>query len=190
MDALNGGSSLVRRAAALGLTFFGPEAYPVVAQALSSSDDDVRFYATGFLEKMPPSSVSMLTGMLRDRNEDVRRRAATTLSRLDPRIAAAGASELIRALQDESASVRRGAAHALGKIGDRAVGAFLPLLKVMCEDEDREVRADAGEALLDLGLPEEAEMDLAVMGLTKALAHNDEEVRRNVARIFSAFGPK
>jgi HEAT repeat protein len=85
---------------------------------------------------------------LRDKNSNIREKAAETLGRIGDRRAV---EPLIKALGDENLNVREKAAEALGYMGDsRAVE---PLIIVALKDEDWWVRNKAAEALVNIGKP-------------------------------------
>jgi beta-lactamase regulating signal transducer with metallopeptidase domain len=125
-------------------------------------------WALGQLED--PSSVSILTLVLRDRSAEVRGRAAWALGSIEP---TGAPPALVEALGDVSAEVRLRTAWALGHIADSTVAARLG---VALRDSSAEVRKAALWALGQIG------GDAAQAPLLQALQDADPEVRARAAR--------
>src|SRR5207249_2599909 len=83
---------------------------------------------------------------LADKNENVRRKAAYTLGRLNAEPAAA-IGVLIKAFEDKSGDVRQAAAEALSKYGEKAVPALIEIL----QGEKEQPRLEAASALAQIG---------------------------------------
>ncbi|MDD1674258.1 MAG: HEAT repeat domain-containing protein [Methanomicrobiales archaeon] len=112
---------------------------------------------------------------LKDRNSDIRNRAAADLGELrDP----STVPILEEALRDEDSGVRWKAAEALGKIGEAAVSSLAKALG----DADADVRWKAAVAL---GL---SGSTTAIEPLVHALADSDPFVRTRAAHALSRFG--
>lgn len=94
-----------------------PEASRVAASALNDGTPVVRVTAAHAILSLPSSeAVSLLTPLLKDKSEFVRREAASALGQTHNRAAVGALSEAL--LSDKKASVRGAAAVALGEIGD------------------------------------------------------------------------
>jgi HEAT repeat protein len=104
-----------------------------------------RLDALSALEKIGPSAVDTLIGLLEDKDLFVRQYAPSGLGVIGDKRAVPA---LIRRLRDPHEFVRAAAAEALGKLRDpRAVG---PLARA-CSDLNSDVRESAAEALGEIG---------------------------------------
>ena len=126
------------------------------------------------VEIKDPQAVPALSQALRDKNSDVRYRAAKALGKIkDPR----AVEPLMEALKDEREYVRKVAAEALGERKDpRAV----PALRQALKDKDSDVGCRAAGALWRIEDP------AAVPALTQAL--KDEGVRKRAAGALVSIG--
>jgi hypothetical protein len=107
-------------------------------------------------------TVKSLIRALKDKNEDVRERAAMALGKIGDERAV---EPLIRALQDKDEDVRERAAMALGKIGDER--AVEPLIRAL-KDKDKFVRTSAAKSIGKIG---------DINFLVNALRDKDSNVR-------------
>lgn len=106
---------------------------------------------------------------LKDKDKDVRYKAATSLSFLDNERAVI---PLIAALKDENAGVRMEVVFSLGKLKDKR--AVLPLITALKDDKEKRVRREAAKAL---GVLKDKR---AVVPLIAALNDKDSEGRSSV----------
>ena len=134
----------------------GPKgAVPLLIEALSDKDGDVRHFAASALGRIGPTAkpaVRPLIRLLHDEGVLIRLAAAEALGRIhgDPRGTGEASPPLIRALvgalKDEESSVRWSAAQALGEIGPAAKEA-VPALTDALNDNNRRVRNRAALAM-------------------------------------------
>jgi len=137
----------------------------IMPAALKNSRLEVRLKAAKLLQDLPdPVAVEPLIGALRDKDGNVRRRAAIALGKIGQ---PAGQS-LIRLLQDPDPEIRRVAVEQLGKI--RHLEA-LELLLTALRDPDPNVQWWAAWALGEMGSPAEE-------ALKKLLRDPDPGVQR------------
>ncbi|MBI3303281.1 MAG: HEAT repeat domain-containing protein [Deltaproteobacteria bacterium] len=122
--ALRDGDYSTQRAAADALGAIG-DMRAIEPLVTAFKDERVWWAAMDALVRIGPAAVGSLVAALRDRDENVRGRAAQALGRLrDTR----AVDPLMAALKDKDWFVREAAAEALGRIGDvRAVGSLLAL---------------------------------------------------------------
>jgi HEAT repeat protein len=141
--------------AALALSVMGAEAYRPLADALTSTDAEVRKEALRSLGKLqqrapldPDHVVPALLDALADRDPGVRAIAATYVGIIheDP---GASVPALIEMLKDEDAGVRTAAARALGSFG-AAGAAAIPALRRAQGDKDEAVAREAGVSIVKL----------------------------------------
>ena len=112
----------VRRSCAYALTEIGERGVDRIAEALKSSNDDVRYWVTRILESIGEPGVPYLVKALRDTNKEIRYFSAKALgSSFDSSIT----KDLILSLGDEIWSVRKAAAESLCKLEN------LPIDEVM-----------------------------------------------------------
>jgi HEAT repeat protein len=137
----------------------------VLSTALQDSRLDVRLKAAKMLQDLPdPVAVEPLIGALRDRDVNIRLRAATALGN----IGQPAVKSLIGLLKDPDPEMRRVAVEQLGKI--RHPEALAPLLTVL-RDPDPNVQWWAAWALGEMGSPAEE-------ALRKLLRDPDPKVQR------------
>src|SRR5262249_7704201 len=102
----------------------GKPAIPLLTEALSDPDADVRRLALQALKKIDPAAkpgepeINAYARDLQDPDPGIRLRAATTLARIGP-VAASAVPALLEAANDEDPDVRRVAIDALSKIQPR-----------------------------------------------------------------------
>ena len=124
-----------------------PEASRAAAPALNDGTPVVRVTAAHAILSLPArEAVALLTPMLRDKSEFVRREVASVLGKARDRSAVNALSETL--LQDKKPSVRGAAAVALGVVGDEsAVPALTQVLtagkKKRSDEEEFVVRSAA-----------------------------------------------
>jgi HEAT repeat protein len=145
----------VRRAAIDGLyqsDWRRPEAVPVVAGALESSEPVLRWQAGYVLGTLGPGAAAAAPALIkatRDPDEKVRWAAVCALGKMAP--AAPGAiPALVQAVQDPSVLVAIHAAGALGDLGPRAAAAVPALLEAFRKG-DQPVKIEAAKSLGALG---------------------------------------
>lgn len=141
--------------AALALSVMGPEAYTPLADALVSTESEVRKEALRSLGKLqqraplqPSIVVAHLLDALADRDATVRTIAATYLGIIHED-AQAVVPALVEMLKDEDPEVRTAAASALGEFGPAAEPALAALRKAQ-GDKDENVAREAGIAVVKL----------------------------------------
>ena len=139
-------------------------------------DEYTRDSAVEALLRFGGGAVEPLINTLKDKDEEVRYKAAKALGKTGDKRAV---EPLIKALEDEYYSVRQNAAGALDKIGDKR--AVIPLIKTL-EDENEHVRYIAAEALGKIGDKRAVEL------LTKALEDEDYRVRSKAADALKKLG--
>ncbi len=121
------------------------------------------------LGRIGTTGISIIVKALKDKDSDVRGRAAEALENIKSDTAV---QLLINALKDEDSDVRGRAAEALGNIkSDTAVQPLINALK----DEDSDVRGSAAQALGNI------KSDTAVQPLINALKDEDSDVRGSAA---------
>lgn len=130
----------------------GQTSVPVLAEALSDSDPQVRAAAAEALGKIGAPSVAALPELRALVNDDgdasVRLKAIEALLIISPDTAAL--RPLTTALADSAAQVRRAAASALGALGPLAAPATAPLTRAL-SDSSAAVRAAGALALGQIG---------------------------------------
>ena len=141
--------------AALALTVMGPEAYTPLADALVSTESEVRKEALRSLGKLqqrtpldPSAVVPHLLDALADRDATVRTIAATYLGIIHEN-AEAVVPALMEMLKDENPEVRAAAATALGEFGPAGEPALTALRRAQ-GDKDENVAREAGIAVVKL----------------------------------------
>lgn len=141
--------------AAMALSMMGREAYTPLADALVSTESEVRKEALRSLGKLqqraplePSAVVPHLLDALADRDAGVRTIAATYLGIIH-QDAEAVVPALVEMLKDESPEVRTAAATALGEFGAAAEPALGALRKAQ-GDKDENVAREAGIAVVKL----------------------------------------
>jgi HEAT repeat protein len=165
----------VRAVAASSLSVLGgasPAAIPVLRDMLTTGE---RLAALRALTRYGPDAepaMPRLVELLKDKDSEVRWRAAMTLGKIGP--AARGTvPALVAALQDEDALVREHAAEALGDIGPDARDA-VPALTTALRDPDARVRRDAVRSLGQIGEAAKA----AAPAIRPLLDDKEDRVRR------------
>ena len=183
-----------RRAMIIALGAIGPdarEALPALAAALrdgyGSVDDLVGFEAAAALMKVDPdgtASGQCVLAMLRDKNPDVRCRAASLVRLLGPGLKSV-APALAEATKDAHAGVRLEALRSLVALKAEA-GLMLPLLTAAIGDSEKYVRMHAAQGLAGYG----PEAKGATKTLIDAVAkEKDPEVRSQEIRALRYIGP-
>ena len=138
--------------------------------------------------------VAALADKLKDKDPDVRRKAAAGLGNIGPKgkdaasredlgpAVKAAAEVLAGVLKDENAGVRLQAAQALRSL-DRGAKPAVAALAGAMKDEDAAVRGAAASALERIG----PEARAALPALADALKDDDKDVRRNAAFALARF---
>ena len=146
-------SAKVRKECVKALTALGmEEGLPAVERALSDASPAVRLTAVRSVYRLAESvpdggarrSAASLVGLLSDKHEDVRRRAAACLGWLGQEHLA---THLLPLLRDESAFVRRTALDALGNLRSRRA---VPEVIELLDDPEIAVRKKAFDVLRDI----------------------------------------
>jgi HEAT repeat protein len=161
-------------------------------------------------------TLEQLIDCLKDKNENIRKRAAEILSVFweekgikaligvinDENGHNVAMESLVRighravpflgeTLKDENKDVRRRAAEALGKIGQGAEEAAPALIQSALKDKDKDVRKNAAYALGLTGpKAEKAILRSVVTALIQALKDKNEDVRRGATWALGEIGPK
>ncbi len=160
----------IRDAAIRAMVGFGPEALPLLAGALKSPSDAVRFEAGEILKRLSRDAIPTFCDALKNSNVLVRRQAAWNLGELGM-TASEAARDLIGALQDPDPEVRWRAAWALGRMGEEAVIAEAALTRAL-EDREPLVRSASAWSIGNL-----AAGDASVARLTERLKDENPDVR-------------
>lgn len=134
----------VRRSSAYALTEIGERGVDKIAEALKSSNDDVRYWVTRILESIGEPGVPFLVKALKDPNREIRFFAARALgTSFDVGVARA----LIGSLNDEVWSVRKAAAESICRLENLAVDELLR--HISSDNED--IRHWISEIIRDIG---------------------------------------
>jgi HEAT repeat protein len=183
IDALRDKDARWQAARALG--YIGPEAVPVLIEALKGQDEGVRFSAAwvlGIIGLEAKTAVPDLIEALKDKDEKIRQYAAEALGRIGP-AAKEAVPALIEVLKDQDENVRWWAADALGRIGLEAKTAVPDLIEAL-KDKYEDVRWHAAQALGRIG-PAAKE---AVPALIEELKDENVLVRRFAAEALRRIG--
>jgi HEAT repeat protein len=164
-----------------------PEASRAAAAALSDATPIVRATAAHALLSLPSrDAASLLTPLLKDKSEFVRREAASVLGQTRDRSAVNALSEAL--LKDKKSSVRGAAAIALGEIGDEAaVAALLQTLtsgKKKRSSEDEFVLRAAARSLGQI----RSRAAVPVLIATLENSSNAPDTRREAATALGLIG--
>jgi len=160
--------------AAYTLHQIGPEAAPVLSQALKSTNTWTRSQAAGFLGASgDKASVPSLIAALKDSDFITKSKAARALSRF-PEQADVIVPALIGCLDDPDDTFRMNAARALAAFGEKAKPAFPNLMKMVTNTNYQE-GTTAVTVLMKI------DSDAALTALIKNLESEDLEVRRTTA---------
>lgn len=173
VKSLKHGNPGTRTIAARQLGRKGPEAVPMLTEALGDENEDVRKAAIDSLGNIGPEAkraIPALTESLKDEDADVSMAVIRSLRSVDPE----AITPLIEALKVEHGVVRRSAAQALMEMGPKAKDAMPALAEVLKSDPDDDVRCTAALALGSMG-PE------AIPALTEVL--QDTGVRYSRVRV-------
>ena len=230
IEALKNENVYIRRRAAEVLIRMGEPAVKPLVQALEDKDSDRMRVAIALdelgwkprddtekasyliakkewdeLAKLREPAVGLLIEALKDKDEDVRKHAATALGEIGDeralqqliqalnnewgvqsevakalgKIGEPAVEPLIQALEDRDENLRSGAAMALGNIGDARASA--PLIEAL-KDENRDVRREAAFALGEVG------DERAVEPLIQALKYEDKWIRKAAAMSLGQVG--
>jgi HEAT repeat protein len=188
LTALRDPEIKVRLVAAQAVWLLGrhTQGVPVLIEALSGEDPDLRLNAVVALAKMGPDAreaVGALAKALHGRDAAVRAHAAEALYRVGPEAKSAVPS-LCDALQSPDASLRVQAAYALGGVGKEAREA-LPMLERALTDKETAVRLFAARALWAV----EPKIGVVLPVLTQALQKDaDAGQRARAAAILGSLG--
>jgi HEAT repeat protein len=118
---------------------------------------------------------------LKNRDADIRKRAAEGLGKLGPAAPEEAVRELRGAVKDDDDGVRRGAIVALGQIGPGAKDA-VPALILALDDDNASVRSATAEALGKIGQE-------AVPALIKAVDADRPRIRVGALQALGFAGP-
>lgn len=129
---------------------YGDKALPALTSALKNRNPSVRLSAVETLARLEANNTARpLAIALKDRDQDVRERAAYALGALG-RAAKETVPTLIIALKDPQATVRAAAADALGSVGKDDAAAVNALTEAL-DDKDWLVRFQTVRALASIG---------------------------------------
>jgi len=173
-----------RSSAALALHRLGSEErdiLPIINETLklNGTNRDEALAVIAGIGPAAAASVPFVRPYLKDKEPDMRRRAATAIGNIGPKAADASLA-IADLLKDKDTSVRLTAAETLGKIGPGAKEATAALCDAF-KDSDESVRRAATEAIDRIG-------PAAVAFLTDALADKDIKARRRAAELLGALG--
>jgi len=183
-----------RRAMIVALGAIGPEArqaapalVAAVRDGYGNVDDLVGFEAMAALVKIDPENTASgrcVIAMLRDKNPEVRSRAAAMVRLLGPAVKSM-APALVEAAKDPHPGVRMEALRSLVALRPEA-GLVLPLLTAALGDADKYVRLYAAQGLAGCG----PEAKGATKPLIDAVAREkDPDVRSQEIRALRYIGP-
>lgn len=134
----------VRRSSAYALTEIGERGVEKIAEALKSSNDDVRYWVTRILESVGEPGVPFLVKALKDPNREIRFFAARALG---TSFDASVARSLIGSLNDEVWSVRKAAAESICRLENLAIE---DLLRHIASDNE-DIRHWISQIIKDVG---------------------------------------
>ena len=153
----------VRRSCAYALTEIGERGVDKIAEALKSSNDDVRYWVTRILETIGEPGVPYLVKALKDQNKEIRFFAAKALgTAFDTSVT----KHLILALADEYWSVRKAAAESLCRLDN------LPIDEVMrfISSDNEDIRYWVSYVIKEVG-------HIYVSKIIEAMRRGDAELR-------------
>jgi len=134
----------VRRSSAYALTEIGERGVDKIAEALKSSNDDVRYWVTRILESIGEPGVPYLIRALKDPNREIRFFAARALgSSFDSSVA----RSLVHSLSDEVWSVRKAAAESICRLDNPPLE---DLLRHISSDNE-DIRHWIGQIIREIG---------------------------------------
>jgi HEAT repeat protein len=184
LKALKGGNKEARADAAIARGNYGAaaaEAAPALAATMRQDIDvNVANHASRALAKIGRHAVPELIQSFKDRDHNVRYRAAWALHSIGPDGEEA-VPALIKALHDDHEQVRTWSAYALGEIGPQARDAAMDLVKLL-RDPKANLRQQASSALQKIG-------EHAVPALIEALREQQARGREEVAYALRLLGP-
>jgi HEAT repeat protein len=147
---------------------------PTLVHALGTSDEAMRRVLQDALVRVGPPAVEPLIDAFKDRNTELRARAAKVLVA----IGKPSVEPLTHTLRDPSDLVRWRAARTLGKIGDPYA---IPSLIDALGEDDILLRRDAADALAKLGSP-------ALEPLILALQGGQPQIQKEAAEVLGRLG--
>jgi len=189
---LNSGSVEERRDALMRLgNLRRPDASKVAAAGLSDVEPVVRVTAARAILSLPPAeAATLLSPLLQDKLEFVRREAAYALGETRSRTAVAALTNLL--ITDKDAGVRGAAAVALGTIGDESAVPTLSQVLVGRTDKKKKAKAHENEFVMraatrSLGqIRSRSAVDVLIATLTNEA--NDSDLRREAATALGLIG--
>jgi HEAT repeat protein len=167
------------------------DASRIAAAGLTDVAPIVRVAATHALRSLPPAeAVTLLTPLLQDKMEFVRRETAYALGETGSHSAATPLQSVL--LNDQETSVRAAAAVALGEIGDES--SVQSLAQVLAGQSEKKKKSKAGSnefvmraAARSLGQIKSSS-GVAVLIATLTNDTNDNDVRREAATALGLIG--
>ena len=153
-----------------------PRAVPVLIQALSSEDWNVRRSSAYALTEIGESGVDKIAEALESTNDDVR----YWVTRILESIGEPGVPYLVKALSDDNREIRFFAAKALGSAFDASVARSLIF---SLGDKVWSVRKVASESICRLE-------NLCIDDLLRHISSDNEDIRYWIGRILSEIGIK
>jgi len=160
----------------------GPDAIPLLTQALGASDCAVRVRVAGVLSRFHQkgtAAIPILIAALRHEQADIRRAALFYLKEMGP-LAREAVPAIIELLRDDDVTIRLEASYALLQIG-WGDAAIVPGLAEALNDEDERVRRQAALCLANFTVRSAEKAEGAVSTLLNRLDDDDATVRVHVA---------
>jgi outer membrane protein assembly factor BamB len=180
---LRAGDPKIRAAAEAALVRRAPASLGVLRRFLAPEHEDLHQVTFEILRRIGPSAIPLLTDLLHDKSDAIRRETVDVLIDLAPHTASMQAA-LRRALRDDDPVVAGDAARALGALGRRASPSVSALVRTLAHD-DGYVRIYAAEALASIGPTAAA----ATPALIEALTDPIPGVRWAAAEALGRIGP-
>jgi HEAT repeat protein len=178
----------VRLAALEVLTDAGPDAVPILVEALSSDQPDYCIPRIQLLHRIGRSAKDAVPKLVEivehSRDELVRERAVEALAVVG-NDSPLSLQAIMRSLDDSSAAVRGAAAESLGRIGAGAHGSIQELATTLSKEKDAEVRTKIVVALGSIG-----HSAGSMKALMAALQDPAVDVRAEAAESIGSFGMK
>lgn len=182
--ALHDNNDSVRYRASQALRLMNLESTGLLDDVMVLLDDKidlVRLGATEVLARWPiPAAVPRLIGLMKDRDERIRRVAIRSLGRM-PSAAKSAVRHLVEALMDSSETVRMQAVDSLTMIAEQFE--LVPVLIEALQNDNAAVRLGAAHVLLRLG----KRSARALPALLEHVEDIDERVRRAIVCALAAF---
>jgi outer membrane protein assembly factor BamB len=180
---LRAGDPKIRAAAEAALVRRAPASLAVLRRFLAPDHQDLHPITFEILRRIGPPAIPLLTDLLHDESDAIRRETVDALIDLAPHTASMQPA-LRRALRDDDPVVAGDAARALGALGRRATPSVSALVRTLAHN-DGYVRIYAAEALASIGRTAAA----ATPALVEALTDPVPGVRWAAAEALGRIGP-